>query len=478
MQAVLVVVLLCATQLAHGQLQGLLLLQMRGWITLTPSYISSQGVTVTYASTATLCFNSGGVPTSDTTTALNNQMRYYVGASGVGTGLSFYIGSSAEPTAANPNNCKSLEPSTTATVRSSNCAYRWRYGYYDLYSYLGEPGTAYWKGLYQTTGGAQVLNQYEQYFWNNTAAAPNAFPRGYYYTINGYGTSAMLRMDVPATPTNNNPNPLAKYMAVCEVQMYPQQPATTTRMPQPLFINGFKTLTWAQEHWWVIFLIVAVILLVVLIGIIIFCCITSVKPKEEPPVHAMVLRERMGKAYIVSDAPQKSSNESGARSNAAYQQQQMLAAQREREMAAQREREMAVQQQQQQQAAAETQRRLGRGFNPQEQRQDPQDMSMGAAGIFGRNGRNQYGDGNVVENGDHEKGDGYYSNVSGGGLREDELAAISQAAPEDDGVSTGASVTASKRRSSRKSRGRTISQTFDDVDVPQAGEIDEANVDL
>ena len=463
--AIVVVTLLSVTQPTHAQLQGLLLLQMKGWITYTPDWIAAHGSAVTYSSTATICFNGGGVPASDATTSLNNQMRYYVGQSGVGAGLSFYTGSSAEPTAENPNHCKDQVPSTTASPNSGNCAYRWRYGYYDLYSYMGEPGTAYWTGLYKLSE-PQVLNQYEQSYWNTTAS----YPRGYYYTINGYGTTAMLRMDVPAAPVNNDPNPLAKYMAVCEVQYYPQHPPTTSRMPQPIFINGFKTLTWPQEHWWVIYLIIAIVLLVVLFAIIIYCCMTSRKPKEEPPLHAMVLRERVGKAYILADAPQKPSS-----GEANLGQQKVQAGQRE--LAAQQESEK--QQQQQQQPQTETQRRLGRGFNPQEQRRDPEDMSLGAAAIFGHGDHNQHGDGNVVQNADHEKTDNYYANVSGGGLREDEVANISQQAPpEEEAPSVGPSITASKRRNSRRSRCRTISQTFDDVDVPQAGEIDETNVDL
>jgi uncharacterized membrane protein len=473
MRAVLLLVaLLSVSQLARAQLQGLLVLQMKGWITYTPDYIAAQGGSVTYASTATTCFNGGGVPTSDATTKLTNEMRYYVAESGVGAGLSFYIGSSAEPAEGNPNSCIDQVPSTSASPNSANCAYRWRYGYYDLYSYKGEPGTAYWKGLYFTSLDLQVVNQFEQFAWNNTKDAPTRYPRGYYYTINGYGTNSMLRMDVPATPADNDPNPIAKYMVVCEVQLYPQQPATTTRMPQPLFVNGFKTLTWAQDHWWVIFLIVAVVLLVVLIIIIIYCCVTAVKPKEEPPLHAMVLRERVGKAYILAETTQKSNKDSKDNQNAAYlQQQQLLAAQRERELLAR-----------QQQQAAEAQRRLGRGFNPQAHRQDPEDMSVGAVGIFGRDAQKQYSDGNVVKDSQHEKSDQYYADVSTGGLREDELENLAepepQPQPEAETTSVGPSVTASKRKNTRRSRGRIVSQTFDDVDVPQAGEIDETNVDL
>ncbi|KPA86757.1 hypothetical protein ABB37_00832 [Leptomonas pyrrhocoris] len=236
-------------------------------------------------------------------------------------------------------------------------------------------------------------------------------------------------------------------------------PPTTSRKPQPTFVNGFKTLTWAQSHWWVIFLIIALVLLVLLFAVIVYCCIASIKPKKAPPLHAMVLRERMGKAYVLADSPLKSRNGSKdlKLANGAYTQQQM-----------------SVDQQRQQQ---EAQRRLGRGFNPQERRQNPEDMTMGAAGIFGRGGRNQYGDGNMVDDDGRQKGDEYYANVRGGGLHEDELART-EPRPGDDAASVGASVTASKRRSSRRSRRRTVSQTFEDVDVPQAGEISELNVDL
>ncbi|KPA76393.1 hypothetical protein ABB37_07731 [Leptomonas pyrrhocoris] len=454
-QAVLVVALLAATQVAHGQLQGLLVLQMKDWIIYTPKDIKSRQISVTYDSTAKLCFSSGGVPASDPTTSINNQMMASIKDTDAGAAVTFFTGASAEPSAENPNKCCDARSCTSPTLSSDSCTYRWRYGFYDMYSYAGEPGTAFWQGLYANKG--HVLNDYEQFVWNTTGSL--SFPRGQYYMINSVGTRSLVRMDSPMDPENNNPNPVDKYMVVCEVQLYPQHPPTTSRKPQPTFVNCFKRLTWAQSHWWVIFLIIALVLLVLLFAVIAYCCITATKPKEEPLIHAMVLRERMGTAYVLADAIPKSSNGSKDPKlpNGAYTQQQM-----------------SVEQQQQQHQ--EAQRRLGRGFNPQEPRQNPEDMTMGAAGIFGRGGRNQYGDGNMVDSDGRQKGDDYYANVRGGCLHEDEVKRMEQQQHET--ASAVDSVTAPKRRSSRHSRGRTVSQTFEDVDVPQAGEISELNVDL
>ncbi|KPI89661.1 hypothetical protein ABL78_1242 [Leptomonas seymouri] len=463
LQAVLVVALLETAQQAHGQL---LLLQMKGWITHTPEFISSKGVAVTYSSTEKLCFDSGGVPASDPNLETSNRIRYYLHEAGMGPGLSFYTGSSAQPTPENPNGCAELVESTTETPNSANCIYRWGYGFYDAYSYMGEQGTAYWKGLYYTTGASQVLNLYTQSPWNNTRDEPKRYPRGYYYTINGYGSASMQRMDVPPIPKDNDPNPIALYMVVCEVQMYPRFSPTTSRMPQPIFVNGFKTLTWAQAHWWVIFIIVALVLIFLLIAIIIYCCITSIKPKEEPPVYSMVLRERIGKVYVLADGPQKTYNDNSQNfNNGAYMEfAQMSAGQRA-----------------EQQAQAEKQRRLGRGFSPQEQRNVPEDSPMGVIGIFGSNDRNLYSDGDAVGNSNYPQNNSCYPNSSGYDLHEDELQRVSgqsQQQEDVDSTSRCTSVTASRRKSGRRTRGRAISQTFDDVDLPHADEINEMNVDL
>lgn len=294
----------CAPQPARAGsgFTGLVDMQVKGYILYSAAAMSAAGTTVTYSSTETTCFNGGGVPASQTNNVINTNILYNMRQYGGTSTSMFFTGSTAAPSAANPNNCVNGVNDATKTPNSLNCYYRWTYGYYSVYSYNNEIGTAYWSGLYQTaTPSAQELNQFGQINWNTaTDTKGNTFPRGYYYGVGTPNTNMQLlySMDSNAQWTSGDLNSQSSFMVVCEVQLYPVLQPTSTRMPQPVFVNGFKDLTWPQEHWWVLFLIVAIIILVILFGIIIYCCCTSRKPVEEPPLFQMVLRERFGKAYV------------------------------------------------------------------------------------------------------------------------------------------------------------------------------------
>ncbi|CAJ1987224.1 hypothetical protein conserved [Leishmania donovani] len=443
-------------EVAQAQgLPGLLALQMKGYMSYGASSLSSSGIEVTYFTTEEVCFDAGGVPASDANTLLSNEVAYWMTVNGGGKDSTIYTGSSAAPSLPGTN-CAELVPGATVP-NSDNCYYRWRYGFYDMYSYNGEPGTAYWIGLYRRkTGPSQILNQFQQFTWNPDHPADKPYPRGYFGGAASYDTvtNGLLRMDAPLLPRNNDPYPTGKYMMVCEYQLYPVRPPFTTRMPQPQFVNGFKTLTWAQSHWWLIFLIVAVIVLVILFVIVIYCSCTSIKPKEELPVFQMVIRERVGKAYVVSDEPPKMTQQPYAAPGLAPQQ-HMLSPEQE----VQRRR-----------------MRYGRGFNPN-QPGDPEDTTMGATGIYSVGERRQYADGilseNSVDNLIQRKFDMGESTLSPEGPQSG-----TEEQNDKEGTYQEPSAVLLTRRSSRRSRGRSISQAFSDVEMPQAGEINENDVNL
>ncbi|CAJ1006644.1 putative IGP family C-type lectin domain containing protein [Leishmania naiffi] len=454
--AVLPVLLtLCGlAEVAQAQgLLGILALQMKGYTSYSSTSLSSSGIAVTYASTERTCFDAGGVPASDANTRLSNTIAYWMSINGGGSRSTIYTGSSAAPSLPNTPCAERVEVSKVPN--SANCYYRWRYGFYDMYSYEGEPGTAYWSNLYlQTAGTSQILNQFEQFIWQpKLDIASKRYPRGYFGGIATMDTvmNGLFRMDAPLVPKNNDPNPLNSFMIVCEHQLYPERPPFTTRMPQPVFVNGFKTLMWSQSHWWVIFLIVAIIILAFLIFIVIYCCLTSIKPKEEPPLFVMVIRERVGKGYIVTDTASKATNQQYAVPGGMPQPPQMLSPAQEEQS---------------------RQMRYGRGFNPL-QPQGAEDMSMGAAGIYQNGGRTQYAHGNVPTN-----PDGNLIGCNAMNISEDALSCQGLSLDGAGNASQAPSLVTSKRRSMRRSRNRNISQAFDDVEVPQAGEIDEVNVNL
>ncbi|CAM45672.1 conserved hypothetical protein [Leishmania braziliensis MHOM/BR/75/M2904] len=464
--AVLLVLLTLSglAEVAQAQgLLGLLALQMKGYTSYSSASLLSSGIAVTYSSTETTCFDAGGVPASDANTRLSNTVAYWMSINGGGSRSTIYTGSSAAPSLPNTACAERVEGATTPN--SANCYYRWRYGFYDMYSYKDEPGTAYWANLYQqSSGDSQVLNQFEQFIWEpKVDASGKRYPRGYFGGVASFDPvmRGLYRMDAPLVPKNNDPNPTSSFMIVCEHQLYPERPPFTTRMPQPVFVNGFKTLMWSQSHWWVIFLIVAIIILAFLFFIVIYCCFTSMKPKEEPPLFVMVIRERVGKGYVVTDRASQATNQQYAVPGGMPLPPQMLSPQMLSPAQEEQRRQM----------------RYGRGFNPL-QPHDSEDMAVGAAGIYQNGGRTQYAHGNVPTS-----SDGNLIGCNAVDISEEGLSyqGSSQNVQEADGAGNAPqepSLVTSKRRSMRRSRNRNISQAFDDVEVPQAGEIDEANVNL
>ncbi|KAG5484091.1 hypothetical protein LSCM1_05946 [Leishmania martiniquensis] len=424
-------------------LPGLLALQIKGYTAYSSASLSTSGIAVTYDSTEKMCFDAGGVPASGANAGLSMEIARMMDANGGGKTSSIYTGASAAPSMEGTT-CKDRTPQDDQGQSSASCYYRWRYGFYDMYSYDGEPGTAYWANLYRTeTPASQILNQFEQLVWNSKLSpAGEAYPRGYYGVIASLEAdrSGLLHMDAPLVPNDNDPYPKNEFMIVCEYQLYPERPPSTTRMPQPTFVNGFKDLTWSQSHWWVLFLIFALIICAILLAIFSYCCITSVRPKEEQPLFQMVIRERVGKGYIISNAPL------------------VLPPQQEEHR---------------------RQLRYGRGFNPQEQKEEEEDMSVGVTGIFSNGERRFHAMGSVFGGSQGTPGESNLDDIGEGAFppreqRQSNLVGLGGFESE----STEPSLITSKRRITRRSRNHTASQAFSDIEMPQAGEINETNVDL
>ncbi|KAG5510023.1 hypothetical protein GH5_07872 [Leishmania sp. Ghana 2012 LV757] len=444
-------------EVAQAQgLPGLLALQIKGYVSYSSAYLSTSGVEVTYDSTEKMCFDAGGVPASDTNAGLSVAVAHEMRVNGGTRTSTIYTGASAEPSLPDTK-CKERTTGTEAP-NSANCYYRWRYGFYDMYSYNGEPGTAYWANLYMTNSAAsQVLNQFEQFIWNPAPSpAGDKYPRGYYGAIaslDAAGTG-LYRMDAPLTPNENDPNPKSQFMIVCEYQLYPERPPFTTRLPQPQFVNGFKSLTWSQSNWWVIFMIFAIIILAFLTAIVLYCYCTSTRPKEEPPLFQMVIRERFGKAYIISDGPPMAAKQPCAAPGSMPP--PTVSPEKEEHR---------------------RQLRCGRSFNPQ-QRTDEEDMSVGMAGIFDNGERRMYAAGSVIENAGEKPVDSNFEDIGEDAFPYSRQPSGSQGADGSGSTCQEPSLVTSKRRSVRRSRNHTTSRAFSDVDIPQAGEIDETNVDL
>ncbi|GET86985.1 hypothetical protein, conserved [Leishmania tarentolae] len=433
-------------------LPGVLILQIKGYTSFSSSTLVNSGISVSYSTTESVCFNTGGVPASDANTRLSNSIAYWMKLNNGAEDSTVYVGSSAKPSLPNTK-CAERAPGFTSP-NSDNCYYRWRYGFYDMYSYEGEPGTAFWAGLYlRKDGTEQILNQFQQFVWSPDHIGKTPYPRGYYGGIASYSrdTQGLFRMDGPLVPTENNPFPRRKYMIVCEYQLYPERPPSTTPLPQPVFVNGFKELTWAQSNWWVLFLVCAICVLCILFYIVAYCCITSVKPKEEPPLFQMVIRERVGKAYVVNnELPTMVHQQNGMPSFMPQDQQPLTPEEVQRR-----------------------QMRYGRGFNPN-QPGEQVDMTMGAAGIYSGGDRRQYTGGAMPEdsvgnfkmrnfgmNETDPSPEGAQSDMSG--------------ANDSDSIYRASCASLPKRRSGR---GRNLSQSFADIELPRAGEINEKDVDL
>ncbi|KAG5509619.1 hypothetical protein JKF63_06324 [Porcisia hertigi] len=456
-----VLTLISAAYPAEAQgLRGLLALQMKGYTGFSSDTIADSGTTVTYMTTEMKCFSVGGTPASNANNLLSNSVGFWMDLLGGTSSSTVYTGSSASPSRPDTR-CAELVNGTATPKNSANCYYRWRYGYYDAYSHEGEPGTAYWVNLYlHPHGPSQILNQFEQFTWHPpTTHPPQSYPRGHFGGIASLNrqTRGLYRLDAPLTPVDNDPYPRASYMIVCEQQLYPELPPVSTRMPQPAFVNGFRSLTWSESNWWVLFLIPAILILVTLVAIVVYCCITSMSPKEEPPLFQMVIRERVGKAYAVQKELSMVVPQPYAAPSSTPPQQKLSPQQEE-----QRRRQM----------------RYGQGFNPR-QRSESEDMSLGVASIYNNSVRNQYANGNAFDTSEGSATGRDLEGIHGNRFCE-ATRQFSKREEEDgnEGLNDASTIVMSRRRSERRIRSRTQSQTFDEVEVPEAGEINENNIDL
>lgn len=281
--------------------EGLLLLQMKGHIYYTPTMLD--GMSVTYNSAEQKCVDGGGVPASDPTQSITSGIAYDLISMGLADGVTFFTGASAKPTSENLYKCVELAKDATAEYNSIECYYRWRYGFYDAYNYKDEPGTAYWRSLYMV-GDQSYLNNYNEYNWNQSKSAGGAtYPNGYFGAVSGVqrSSSLLVRMSSPHIPINNDPNPLSLYLVACEIQLYPMNPPTTTRMPQPDFVKGYSELPWSKRKWWVILIICEIAFFLFFLYEV--CCTGPPPPMPssvENYIYPMRFRERVERKDISS----------------------------------------------------------------------------------------------------------------------------------------------------------------------------------
>ncbi|CCW61821.1 unnamed protein product [Phytomonas sp. EM1] len=287
----LVLLFLGGVAKAENGSPGFFLLQMRGHFILEFEEAYTNYSRASFRVAKDMCFDRGGVPASDPNFCYTNAISLQIMNHRNVTGTSFYVGATASPQDANINRC---HPIPAGYYNGSNCFFRWIYGFYDLHSYQGEPGTAFWQGIYRFNKNPNeaVLNNYEQYFWNST----KPYPHGRYYIINGINVSdgTLYRADCHDSPRSECANPSEMFLVVCEVQCYPENPVIAPKAPQPIFVQGWDDLTWAQEHWFVIYITFIVIILFVCVIITIYCWITSRARPVGKPINAMVIREYQG----------------------------------------------------------------------------------------------------------------------------------------------------------------------------------------
>lgn len=171
------------------------------------------------------------------------------------------------------------------------------YTYQCSYKYYSQSAT---DGTPSTNGCGGKSLYVDSFNWDEDNQVEN--PQGKSFTVIYTGAAetpiASRFANIDATAPADFYLPVSQFFTACEAQVNLGNHAETFTATQPLFVKGYKELTWVQEHWWVLFLIIAVIILIVLFAILIFCCMTSIPPKEGPPIAPMVLRERNGQAYV------------------------------------------------------------------------------------------------------------------------------------------------------------------------------------
>ena len=170
--------------------------------------------------------------------------------------------------------------------------------------YGDQPGLNMYEGVYQYYAKkteprlecGKVAPWGTGFKWDNGAANP--FGKNYTVLTTGSVMDDPVFANIEPVAPNDfylSPN---KFVTACEAQLDLATRPYTFNATQPVFIKGYKDLTWVQNHWWVLFIIIGGVVLIVLFAILIFCCVTSAPPKEGPPIAPMVLRERNGQAYV------------------------------------------------------------------------------------------------------------------------------------------------------------------------------------
>ncbi|CCW66769.1 unnamed protein product [Phytomonas sp. Hart1] len=277
---------------------GLLMLQMHGYFILDFEYGYTRDAVVGFDKAVTQCAEHGGVPASDPSFHYTNAIALHIMNYRNITRTSFYTGSTAYPKDTWFNNCY---PRKAGHYNGSNCVFRWVYGFYDRFSYMGEPGTAFWEGIYRfdREPDKAALNSYTQYNWNSTAP----YPYGEFYMINSYNASngVLYRSDCSYRPDSVCSNTKENFLMVCEVQSYPVDPPIFTKAPQPIFVKGWDDPTWAQANWFLIYILFMTVLLLLFVIITIYCWVTSKEKSFGKPINAMVIREYQGFPYTIND---------------------------------------------------------------------------------------------------------------------------------------------------------------------------------
>ncbi|CAD2219642.1 hypothetical protein, conserved [Angomonas deanei] len=316
------------------------------------------------------------------------------------------------------------------------------------------PGTAFWKGSFinserkSLTDVSQVLNDFFYYVWYTGGTDDGApyVPAGRLY-IGGARLEGSRETRLDMDPNPNDPTVAGeqtvktaqRMVLLCESQEYKRGDYTVSsnqkKSTQPWFVQGWEDDTWIQTNWYIIFAPIAGVILLLIIIVTIYClCLRRANKRPHEPLNPMVLRERVGKGYTYED----DSDEDGMGYYADYNQNQGY--------------------------VDPGNTRVGRGFSRPNQGNTFQDDKVLPSAYHNSNNPNQHGD--VGGDDDEEFPEGRSLNEEGR-LREN-------GPPSDNRAPTVRRRAGSARRGAR----RTDSNTFSEVEVPTAGEIDEKNIDL
>lgn len=315
----LVCLAVCVDRAVADDSHGLVSLQIKEPLLITTERLQTLNVKANHDTSIAQCADLGGTVASDANKALSvsfgSRALIYKNSKGYG----FYVGANAIPVASNPNWCAELQdvPAAEGKLSSANCAYRWRFGFYDQYTWKGEPGTAFWEGLYKKSGTNQILNSFDQFEWDRTTGtnARNGYPRGYMAVVAAPNSADKIlkHYDSPQNPRNNDPFPLNNIYMMCEVQVSRNVFSSFEKLEQPHFAPPPPGLTWAQKNWYVLYLIFAIIVLVALLVIMLYCFTTGMEPPYETPILPMVMREHVG--FMEDDDFQSMSRHASKRSS-------------------------------------------------------------------------------------------------------------------------------------------------------------------